>query len=157
MEKQFFKQLLQKLDPRFNKDTTSHMSFTMWLQGWVTSVTVKLKCSAVTLYLCHRCGTTVKLYCCCTQSGSVWPVTAANWEIWFLHLLNAAAHKLQAPQRLFLSSQILLLHILRVSPTPRVHAVCDRLCRRASGDPSAGWPALTPADLPRLRLTLWPA
>lgn len=91
MEKQFFKQLLQKLDPRFNKDTTSHMSFTMWLQGWVTSVIVKLKCSAVTLYLCHRCGATVKLYCCCTQSGSVWPVTAANWEIWFLHLLNAAA------------------------------------------------------------------
>lgn len=93
MEKQFFKQLLQKLDLRFNKDTTSHMSFTMWheLQGWVTSVIVKLKCSAVTLYLCHRCGATVKLYCCCTQAGSVWPVTAANWEIWFLHLLNAAA------------------------------------------------------------------
>lgn len=31
------------------------------------------------------------------------------------------------------------------------------LCRRVSGDPSAGWPALTPADLPRLHLTLWPA
>lgn len=69
MEKQFFKQLLEKLDPRFNKDTTSHVSFIMWheLQGWATSVIVKLKCSAVTLYLCHRCDATVKLYWVCDQ------------------------------------------------------------------------------------------
>lgn len=124
MEKQFFKQLLQKLDLRFNKDTTSHMSFTMWheLQGWVTSVIVKLKCSAVTAVApllnytaaAHRQGV----------SDQWQQLTGKSGFCIYLMLRPQAA----GTQRLFLSSQIFLLHILRILPTPRVHAVCDRLC-----------------------------
>lgn len=146
MEKQFFKQLLQKLDLRFNKDTTSHMSFTMWheLQGWVTSVIVKLKCSAVTAVApllnytaaAHRQGV----------SDQWQQLTGKSGFCIYLMLRPQAA----GTQRLFLSSQIFLLHILHISPTPRVHAVCDRLCIGRSISWLAGadtcWAATTAFD-----------